>query len=73
MGVFWLGFVIGFLLLLAPLVVLALSAETKECDAQRIAREVREAKQQIDSIFADTKRKMEGARHMVPPKLWEED
>ena len=73
MSMFWLGFVIGFLFLLGLLIALALFGGTKESDAQRVAREVREAKRQIDRIFADTRKKMEDTKGMAPPKLWKED
>ena len=73
MGMFWLGFVLGFLLLLGLLIALALLDGTKESDAQRVAREVGEAKRQIDSIFADTRRKMEDTKGMASPKVWKED
>ena len=58
MGLFWLGFVSGFLAFLMLLIAFVMSSDTKESDAQRVAREVREAKQQIDRLFAETKTKM---------------
>lgn len=75
MGIFWLGFVLGFLVLfvvLVLLVALALFDAPGECDAQRVAREVRAAKRRIDRIFAETRRKMEDAKDSAPSKTWKE-
>ncbi len=73
MGMFWLGFVIGFLAFLLLLIALAASGSTKESDAQRVAREVREAKQQIDRLFAETKDKMATATEREAPTEHEPD
>ncbi len=67
MGMFWLGFVIGFLAFLMLLIALVMGGSTKESDAQRVAREVREAKQQIDRLFAETKHKMAAATDRETP------
>lgn len=61
MYLFWAGLLLGVAVCLAAIVFLASTAQREESDAQRVAREVREAKQQIDHLFTETRSKMAAA------------